>query len=88
MLKILTAPIKWLLYGLIYIYKLFISPLLPKKCAFYPTCSTFMLESIKEFGLIKGIYLGTKRLFRCNPKSKGGIDFVPYSIKGESKWIY
>ena len=88
MMKILFVPIRWLCYGLIYFYKACISPFLPKKCAYYPTCSTFMLESIKEFGIIKGIVLGTKRLLRCNPKCKGGIDYVPYSIKGESKWIY
>ena len=87
-LKIITAPIKWFMMGLIYLYKCLISPLLPKKCAYYPTCSTFMLESIKEFGIIEGLILGIKRLIRCNPKCKGGIDYVPYSIKGESKWIY
>lgn len=87
-LKIITAPIKWLMMGLIYLYKWLISPLLPKKCAYYPTCSTFMLESIKEFGIIEGLILGIKRIIRCNPKCRGGIDYVPYSIKGESKWIY
>ena len=86
--KIITAPIRWLMMGLIYIYKGLISPLLPKKCAYYPTCSTFMLESIKEFGIIRGLILGFKRLIRCNPRCKGGIDYVPYSLKGESKWIY
>ena len=86
--KIFTTPIKLVLYALIYIYKGLISPFLPKKCAYYPTCSSFMLESIKEFGIIKGLVMGTKRLLRCNPKSCGGIDYVPYSIKGESKWIY
>ncbi len=86
--KVITFPIKCVLIGLIYIYKGIISPLLPKKCAYYPTCSSFMLESIKEFGIIKGLALGTKRLFRCNPRCKGGIDYVPYSIKGDSKWVY
>jgi len=47
-----------------------------------------MLESIKEFGIIKGLRLGIGRIARCNPRAKGGIDYVPYSIKGESKWIY
>ena len=86
--KIITFPIKAILIGLIYFYKWIISPILPKNCAYYPTCSTFMLESIKEFGIIKGLYLGTRRLCRCNHKCKGGIDYVPYSVKGEYKWIY
>lgn len=88
MLNLITLPIRWIMYALIYIYKGLISPFLPKKCAYYPTCSSFMLESIKEFGIIKGLILGTKRLCRCNPKSKGGIDYVPYSVKGDSRWIY
>ena len=85
---IITAPLRWICYGLIYLYKFCISPILPKSCAFYPTCSSFMLESIKEFGIIKGLRLGIGRIARCNPRAKGGIDYVPYSIKGESKWIY
>ncbi|MBQ4558374.1 MAG: membrane protein insertion efficiency factor YidD [Clostridia bacterium] len=79
---------KCILIGLIYFYKGVISPILPKNCAYYPTCSTFMLESIKEFGIIKGLCLGTKRLIRCNPKCAGGLDYVPYSIKGDNRWIY
>ena len=72
----------------IHVYKFLISPFLPKKCAYYPTCSSFMLESIKEFGIINGLITGTKRLFRCNPKCCGGIDYVPFCIKGASKWIF
>ena len=86
--RVLTFPFKLLCYLLIYIYKWIISPFLPKKCAYFPTCSTFMLESIKEFGIIKGLALGIKRLARCTPSADGGIDFVPYSLKGESRWIY
>ena len=85
---IISFPIKCVLIALIYIYKWCVSPFLAKKCAYYPTCSSFMLESIKEFGIIKGLVMGTRRLLRCNPRCIGGIDYVPYSIKGESKWIY
>ena len=87
-LKIIGFPLKCVLIMLIYFYKACISPFLAKKCAYYPTCSSFMLESIKEFGIIKGLALGTGRLIRCNPRCTGGIDYVPYSVKGESKWIY
>lgn len=47
------------------------------KCRFTPTCSNYMIMAINEWGLIKGVYLGTKRIFRCHPFSKGGIDLVP-----------
>ena len=87
-LYILFYPLRLICYGLIYIYKLFISPLLPKSCKFYPTCSTYTLLAIKEWGIVKGIYLGAKRILRCNPFSKGGLDLVPYNIKGDKKWIF
>ena len=47
-----------------------------------------MLLSIKEFGIIKGVFLGTKRICKCTPKRKGGLDFVPLNIKGDKKWIF
>lgn len=47
------------------------------QCKFIPTCSNYMIEAINEHGSIKGMYLGFKRILRCNPLSKGGIDLVP-----------
>ncbi len=86
--KVIEFPFKMLCYLLIYIYKFLISPLLPKCCVYAPTCSTYMLHAIKEFGVIKGIFLGTKRLLRCTPKNKGKIDPVPDNIKGDKKWVF
>ena len=86
-INIITYPIKLIFLGLIYFYKICISPILPRTCRFTPTCSTYMLQAIKEFGIFKGIFLGTKRVFRCGPWSKGGIDLVPLNMKGEIKWL-
>ncbi len=47
------------------------------KCKFYPTCSNYAKEAIERFGIFKGGYLTIKRILRCNPFSKGGIDLVP-----------
>ena len=66
--------------GLIFLlktYKKYISPLLGEHCRFYPTCSEYMVEAIDKYGTLKGVYLGTKRLLRCNPLCKGGYDPVP-----------
>ncbi len=55
-------------------YQKYISPMLGKKCRFYPTCSEYTKQAIEKYGLLKGVFLGLKRIFRCNPFSKGGYD--------------
>ncbi len=58
-------------------YQKFISPLTPPTCRFYPSCSQYGLEAIQRFGALKGGWLTLKRLSKCHPFHKGGIDFVP-----------
>ena len=87
-INILLFPIKALFIILVKLYQWIISPLLPKNCRFYPTCSNYMLIAIKEWGVIKGTYLGIKRICRCTPRGKCGEDFVPLNVKGDLKWIY
>ena len=58
-------------------YKRFISPILKQlgvNCKYYPSCSEYMKQAIEKYGVLRGINLGVKRLFRCNPFSKGGYD--------------
>ncbi len=58
-------------------YQKCISPILSFfgiHCKFYPSCSNYMLQAIQKYGLLKGIYLGMKRLIRCHPFAKGGYD--------------
>ena len=66
------------------LYQNLISPILPKACRYEPTCSEYMIEAIKIHGIIKGIYLGTKRLLRCHPWGGSGYDPVP-PVNTESK---
>ena len=51
------------------------------KCKFIPTCSNYAIIVLNEFGLIKGLYLAIKRIIRCNPLNKGGIDLPPTKEK-------
>ncbi len=62
-------------------YKFLISPILGNNCRFHPTCSSYMIECLKEHGVFLGLYLGVKRIFRCHPFGGYGIDPVPKKIK-------
>lgn len=86
--KIIFFPINLLCQGLIYFYKLIISPLIPKTCIYYPSCSTYAMQSFRRFGVVKGFYFTLKRLLRCRPNAKGGYDPVMPNIKGEDKWLF
>ena len=68
---------KKILILLIRFYQKFISPMFPAKCRFYPTCSQYTLEAVKEHGAIKGTYLGIKRILKCHPFHEWGYDPVP-----------
>lgn len=58
-------------------YKLAISPMLGQNCRFYPSCSEYAAEAIREYGAAKGTLMAGKRLCKCHPWHPGGIDLVP-----------
>ncbi|RME12983.1 MAG: membrane protein insertion efficiency factor YidD [Ardenticatenia bacterium] len=68
---------KRLALGLIRFYQRYISPLTGPTCRFQPTCSHYTYEAIEKYGLIKGMWLGIKRILRCHPFHPGGYDPVP-----------
>jgi putative membrane protein insertion efficiency factor len=68
---------KYLFIGMIKFYRKAISPFKPPSCRFYPTCSEYGLEAIRRFGAIKGGYLAVRRISKCHPFNKGGVDLVP-----------
>lgn len=88
-MKYIFLPFRFIAKIPIYIYKFFISPLLPHVCRFTPTCSSYSIDAINEFGMIKGSYLAVKRIFKCRPNSKyHGYDPLPINIKGDCKWLF
>jgi len=72
-LKLLAVPF----ILLIKIYQLIISPLFPSSCRYSPTCSHYTLEALKKYGILKGSWLGIKRISRCHPWGGSGYDPVP-----------
>jgi len=63
--------------GFIRFYQLILSPVMLPSCRFTPTCSQYTYEAISEFGLVKGVWLGVRRLARCHPFHPCGYDPVP-----------
>nr|WP_148598752.1 membrane protein insertion efficiency factor YidD [Aquisphaera giovannonii] len=62
------------LLGLIRVYQLTLSPLLGNVCRFEPSCSRYMAESLRKYGLFRGVFRGLKRLSKCHPWHPGGHD--------------
>ena len=67
--RLLLAPVR--------LYQRWVSPALPRRCRYYPTCSAYAVEAVRTHGALKGLMLATWRLLRCNPFTRGGVDHVP-----------
>jgi len=66
--RALTAPVR--------LYQRLISPLIAPRCRYHPSCSTYAVDAIRTYGVLRGLVLATWRLLRCNPLSHGGFDPV------------
>jgi uncharacterized protein len=66
--SVFLAPIR--------LYQRFISPGLPARCKYHPTCSAYAVEAVRSYGVLRGSVLAVWRVLRCNPFSAGGIDPV------------
>jgi len=65
-----------LILALIGAYQRWVSPLLPPSCRFHPTCSEYTRQAILRYGAARGLWMGLKRITRCQPLSAGGFDPV------------
>jgi putative membrane protein insertion efficiency factor len=66
--RLFLAPIR--------VYQRVISPALPRRCKYHPTCSDYAVQAIRSYGILRGAVLAAWRLLRCNPWSHGGYDPV------------
>lgn len=69
MIRIATLPIRF--------YRLAVSPLMPPSCRFEPTCSAYAITAIERHGVLRGLWLGLRRILRCHPWGGAGYDPVP-----------
>jgi putative membrane protein insertion efficiency factor len=58
------------------LYRRLVSPVLPKRCKYHPSCSEYAVEAVRSYGVLRGVVLAGWRLLRCNPWSHGGFDPV------------
>jgi hypothetical protein len=65
---VLVAPIR--------LYQLLISPLFPASCKYHPSCSQYAIDAVRKHGVLKGSLKAAWRLLRCNPWSRGGVDYA------------
>lgn len=68
---------KYLLIGLLKVYRLVISPLYGNVCRYYPSCSAYALGAVEQHGALKGSWYAARRLLRCHPWASGGYDPIP-----------
>jgi uncharacterized protein len=66
--KLAVAPLR--------LYQRAISPGLPQRCKYHPSCSEYAVGAIRRYGILRGTVLAVWRVLRCNPWSHGGVDFV------------
>ncbi|OWY17185.1 membrane protein insertion efficiency factor YidD [Sphingobacteriales bacterium UPWRP_1] len=84
MLALFHRFIKQLFIFPVRLYQLVLSPYFGGTCRYTPTCSSYMIEAIEEWGVVKGLWLGTKRLLSCHPWGGHGYDPVPKRSKNSN----
>jgi putative membrane protein insertion efficiency factor len=58
------------------LYQRALSPVMPQRCKYYPSCSEYAVGAVRQYGIVRGLILAAWRLLRCNPLSDGGVDLV------------
>jgi uncharacterized protein len=71
-----VSPLRAIAVAPIRVYQRAISPALPRRCKYHPSCSEYAVQAVGSYGILRGLVLAAWRLLRCNPWSLGGVDFV------------
>ena len=75
-MEIFTKSITLIIVGIIKFYQIVVSPVIGPSCRHYPTCSQYSIESLKTHGVLRGLYLSVRRIWRCRPGGSHGYDPV------------
>jgi hypothetical protein len=81
MANAVSKALAWPLIQLVRLYRVAISPWLGANCRFDPTCSSYAIEALRTYGILKGSWLAAKRIGRCHPWGGSGYDPVPKKQK-------
>jgi putative membrane protein insertion efficiency factor len=81
------APARLVLIALIRLYRLTLGQMVGGGCRFHPSCSHYAEEAIRNTGVLRGSALGTWRVLRCSPLSKGGVDYPPQPLTWRSEYV-
>jgi len=81
MANVVSKVLAWPLIQLVRLYRVAISPWLGANCRFDPTCSSYAIEALQTYGVLKGSWLAAKRIGRCHPWGGSGYDPVPKKQK-------
>jgi putative membrane protein insertion efficiency factor len=76
-LTLLLRTPRYLLIGLLRLYRLLVSPLYGQVCRYHPSCSAYALDAVTEYGAVRGTWMSARRLLRCHPWAPGGYPPAP-----------
>jgi uncharacterized protein len=68
--------VKYVGIGLVYVYRYAVSPAFAGSCKYHPSCSQYAIDALRQYGFLRGSVLAAWRLLRCNPWSRGGVDYA------------
>ena len=75
-MSLTAVSVRRLTIGLIQLYRLYLSPMLPPTCRYTPSCSLYTVQAIEKYGVLRGVFMGIFRMLRCHPFARGGFDPV------------
>jgi uncharacterized protein len=73
-----VRPLRELVLLPVRLYRRIVSPVLPSRCKYHPSCSAYAVEAVRSYGVVRGTVLAGWRILRCNPWSHGGFDPVEH----------